>query len=87
MPRWASRILLEITDVRVERLHDISEQDAEAEGVECIEVETGRMDANSCVETIGSYIASYAELWDKLNKGEHSWTANPLVWVIEFKVI
>lgn len=73
MPRWASRILLEITDVRVERLNSISEVDAEAEGV----TDTGYGD---------SLVDGYRYLWKSIY-GEESWAANPWVWVIEFKRI
>lgn len=80
MPRWASRITLEITGVRVERLQDISEADAQAEGcaLECM-TPTGD-DSGSAIWGPGGYIA----LWESLN-GPGSWEANPWVWVIEFK--
>ncbi len=78
MPRWASRILLEITDVRVERLQDISEQQALAEGV---------MSAERDIDPDGngySPVELFGGLWVKLN-GMDSWSANPWVWVVEFK--
>ena len=88
MPRWASRILLEITAVRVERLQDISEADALAEGV--IE---GAGDFAGCFSVPGTQAMSgttakecYARLWYDIN-GAGSWAANPWVWVIEFKVV
>ncbi|HFJ2067510.1 TPA: hypothetical protein ACGTP1_001496 [Salmonella enterica] len=71
MPRWASRILLEITDVRVERLNSITESDAEAEGV----TNTGFGDL---------LVDGFRCLW-KFIYGDDSWQANPWVWVIEFK--
>ncbi|HEJ0126194.1 TPA: morphogenetic protein [Klebsiella aerogenes] len=71
MPRWASRILLEITDVRVERLRSMSQDDARAEGVIAA---SGPMEAG----------LAFRELWDSIY-GEESWAANPWVWVIEFK--
>lgn len=73
MPRWASRIMLEITNVRVERLRDIGEDDAIAEGVSL-----------SNFPMIPIY--EYKELWESLN-GKGSWDLNPWVWVIEFKRI
>ncbi|HGM6832005.1 TPA: hypothetical protein ACKQCE_000539 [Serratia marcescens] len=75
MPRWASRITLEITAVRVERLNDISEEDAKAEGVK----------AGVCPghEHMMHQVA-FRELWQSIY-GEESWRANPWVWVIEFK--
>jgi len=89
MPRWASRIDLKITDIRVERLNDISEDDAKAEGVYQVGVETGGLDVNGNAIEIGSYAASFCELWDSINgKDKHkSWEANPWVWVIEFERI
>ncbi|SEI16987.1 hypothetical protein [Pseudomonas asplenii] len=78
MPRWISRIQLEITDVRVERLQDITKQQALAEGVMSAERDIDR-DGNdySPVELFGG-------LWVMIN-GMGSWNANPWVWVIEFK--
>jgi len=86
MPRAASRITLEITDVRVERLKDISEADAKAEGCEQVGVETGVVDVNGNPQEIGSYAAGYYDLWETIN-GPGSWDANPWVWAISFKRI
>jgi hypothetical protein len=86
LPRKGSRILLEITAVRVERLHEISEADARAEGV--IE---GAGDFAGCFSVPGTQAMSgttakecYARLWDEIN-GAGSWAANPFCWVIEFR--
>lgn len=79
MPRWASRITLEITGVRVERLQDISEADAVAEGV----IDTGSITFSLAGVQRGP-IAEYAVLWEQLN-GPGSWDANPWVWVVEFR--
>ena len=74
MHRWASRITLEITAARVERLQDISEADAVAEGC-----------ANSLHLPGGRFAnENYAHLWWQIN-GDGSWESNPWVWVIEFK--
>jgi hypothetical protein len=80
MPRWASRITLEIVSVRVERLQDISEADALAEGVS----DTGSMITGDGANEISGPIAEYAVLWESIN-GHRSWEANPWVWVVEFK--
>lgn len=73
MPRWASRILLEITNVRVERLKSISDGDAIREGCSTADMKSG-----DCVADV------FARLWASIY-GAESWNANPWVWVIEFK--
>ncbi|KRP84181.1 hypothetical protein HBO13_03160 [Pseudomonas lactis] len=80
MPRWASRILLEITDVRVERLHAITNEQALAEGVKSAEsdIDPDGNDYSPC-ELFGG-------LWTMIN-GMDSWNANSWVWVIEFKQV
>lgn len=83
MPRWASRILLEITDVRVERLNAISQEDAQAEGMELTGWRPTYSDPDSGGEVMTPY-DNFAELWSSIY-GEGSWKANPWVWVIEFK--
>jgi len=82
MPRWASRITLEVTGLRVERLQDISEEDALAEGID-------KNEANrtlSCIglNVISGPVAEYSALWESIN-GPDSWEFNPWVWVIQFK--
>ncbi|EBR1654743.1 hypothetical protein B1A72_08875 [Salmonella enterica] len=87
MPRWASRITLEITDVRVERLHSISERDALTEGLFQLPA-SGRYCLQPGMQYFGmaSHSAKevYSWLWASIY-GEESWAANPWVWVIEFK--
>ncbi len=89
MPRWASRISLQITDVRVERLQNISEQDAEAEGIECFDPDH---DASICrVPGVTDWDfwnarSAFEHLWKKIN-GAESWDANPWVWAVSFKVV
>lgn len=81
MPRWASRILLEITDIRIERLQDISEADAQAEGCD-------NSKSESAIE-VGWYEKprrAFERLWESIN-GTDSWAANSWVWVVEFKVV
>jgi hypothetical protein len=85
MPRWASRIMLEIVSVRVERLQDITEEDAKAEGV--IHDDCSTVLWKNYTNKMSSYDtarSSYASLWEKIN-GDGSWDSNPWVWVIEFK--
>lgn len=92
MPRWASRITLEITGVRVERLQEITEEAAIAEGIE-------KTDWPYSCEPYRNYlipdrrpgcnkstaVASYYSLWESINGKTHPWSENPWVWVIEFK--
>jgi len=80
MPRWASRITLEITGIRVERLQDINTEDIYNEGI-----------IKSIPDTLeGATLARFGaiSLWDKLNlKRGFGWDSNPWVWVISFKVV
>ncbi|VGG24559.1 hypothetical protein [Klebsiella pneumoniae] len=85
MPRWASRILLEITDVRVERLNAISQEDAQAEGMELTGWRPTYSDPDSGGEVMTPY-DNFAELWSSIY-GEDGWKSNPWVWVIEFKLV
>lgn len=82
MPRWASRITLEVTGVRVERLQAISEADALAEGVtDCYRITdpvSGEINRDA--------VEAYADLWESIN-GPGSWDANPWVWVVSFRRI
>lgn len=98
MPRWASRITLLIADIRVERLRDISAEDAEKEGVELVDHNCYRNYlANQDWEFNGRNqrgyhalqdpVMSFASLWDSINgkRPGCSWTDNPFVWCISFK--
>ena len=95
MPRWASRITLEVTNIRVERLQEINKEDAVKEGVDyrkCPTYQTGEqyLDNIHCGRMITSidYIKGFQKLWDSINeKRGYSWEKNPWVWVIEFKVV
>ena len=78
MPRRFSRITLEVTGVRVERLQDISIADAMAEGV--VETNANLRGLEPCME----WRYAYEDLWRQIN-GPGSWDANPWVWVIEFR--
>lgn len=81
MPRWASRITLEVTGVRVERVNDISLADVLKEGIGLIKDEYGFADTRATLD-------SFQTLWDKINaKRGYSWDSNPWVWVGEFKQV
>lgn len=84
MPRWASRITLTVTDVRVERLQDISEADAEAEGIARYGRFYGLPDTHWDDAEL-SPVGAYHRLWDSIN-GPESWDANPWVAAISFEV-
>jgi hypothetical protein len=84
MPRWASRITLEITDVRVERLQDISEADAVAEG--CKPIRPELMLDGLIVRPGRSAVEEFRLVWEQIHgHGGGSWEKNPWVWVIGFK--
>lgn len=85
MPRAACRILLEVTSVRVEHLNSISQEDAQAEGMELTGWRPTYSDPDSGGEVWTPY-DNFAQLWESIY-GEGSWQANPWVWVIEFKVV
>jgi hypothetical protein len=86
MPRWACRLVLTLESVRVERLNDISEADALAEGVTpmwepgC----SGRLMEAFNGFSFRPAASAYADLWEQIN-GPGSWSANPWVWVLAFR--
>lgn len=90
MPRWASRILLEITDVRVERVQDISEEDARAEGAPMYVIGHGPISDGELAADPGYYRDNlyrngFEDLWDRINGPRgYGWDANPWVWVVSF---
>ena len=84
MPRAASRITLDVTGVRVERLNDISEDDARAEGCAPAWLDVNGEDVNAYGKP--TYRQGFARLWRDIN-GDDSWESNPWVWVVEFKRI
>ena len=86
MPRWASRITLEIVNVRVERLQDVSDDDAKAEGFEYY----GETLFKDYGEILAEHTAiyKYASYWDLLNARQgFLWKSNPWVWMIEFRML
>ncbi len=91
MPRWASRITREITELRAERLQEITDKDARAEGVEFINklgYAAWRNYIGGENEPLDSPIASFQTLWDSLNaKRGYPWAKNNWVWPIRFRMI
>lgn len=91
MPRWASRITLEITAVRVERVQDISEYDAGLEGAPCLAISKLKHPPIGLMQKIQApeaFVYGFYDLWNSINaKRGYGWDANPWVWVVEFKRI
>ena len=79
MPRWASRITLEVTAVRVERLHDITEEDARREGVEPAPFAKAGRPAGHL------HLEAFEDVWDSINGKHAPWASNPWVFVIDFR--
>lgn len=95
MPKEASRLKLKVTDIRVERVQDITEEDAIAEGVEYVDNQRVEGEEDLCriyldymdnESILMSAKSSYKSLWSKIN-GKDSWKSNPWVWVVEFEKI
>lgn len=87
MPRWASRIALRVTDVRIERLNDISAEDADAEGFGGDYPHRVMPDVFPYREDGWGHLSlpeCYARLWEHIN-GPSSWDANPWIWVVSFE--
>ncbi len=88
MPRWACRLTLELTEIRAQPLHEITEEDAVAEGADLARFRTavpvraaGYLGSSEC------YRAGYACTWDTLNKARgYGWSENPWVWALTFKL-
>jgi hypothetical protein len=90
MPRWAARIFLEITSIRVQRLQDVSEEDAVAEGVTTTKahenVSRAFAQLRPDLPKVGPAQQAFSELWDHINlKRGYGWDVNPWVWAITFK--
>ncbi|MCO1337108.1 hypothetical protein MO867_22550, partial [Microbulbifer sp. OS29] len=93
MPRWASRITLEITAIRIQRIQDISEEDAKAEGLRWHSLyrEWGGVELHPDSRPdlpqwrwYDNPVEAFKNLWESIN-GAGSWDQNPWVWVIEFR--
>jgi len=78
MPRWASRLTLEVTEVRVQRLQEISEDDACAEGV----LPCGQ---GSHPTELSPYRCNFAQAWNSINRKRAPWESNPWCWAISFR--
>jgi hypothetical protein len=95
MPRWASRITLEVTGVRVERLQDISDEDAIGEGISCgDDAWHAGPDGRYMRDRHGWYVGhtrhnapshAFREAWDQINGQRAPWASDPWVWVIDFR--
>ena len=85
MPRWASRILLEITDIRIERVQRITGKDVFAEG--CNRKDMSWHDIHSSGCTLTNAFNWFKGYWNEKHSKLENWESNPWVWVIEFKVI
>jgi hypothetical protein len=89
-PRGLSRITLDVTDVRVQRVQEIDEYDSLAEGIQEVPrcgCDVCRMSSGMCPADAGEQIKQYAELWDHINgkRPRAAWADNPWVWAISFK--
>lgn len=78
MPRWASRLTLLVKDVRVQRLQEISEEDAKAEGI-------GPLRADGRMENGLPAYDGFTDLWDSINGKRAPWESNPWVWAVTFE--
>jgi hypothetical protein len=96
MPRWASRITLELTDVRVQRVQEISDDDARAEGVTPYTPPHGHVSPDQRVPGPGfdrarlgdqPHRLPFADAWDKINAAKAPWSDNPYVWALTFRRI
>jgi hypothetical protein len=90
MPRWASRITLEITEIRVERLQEITGEDMNREGIVYDDL-WGKFsipDWDTFVEAQEKVaISAFTKIWDSINGKKHPWSSNPWVWCISFKML
>lgn len=88
MPKWASRITLEIVSVKVERLQNIEDHDVIDEGLDdpSWHKSYGNSDGDF-IEPEGVAVEAFRELWNQINGKKHPWASNPWVWVYEFKQV
>lgn len=86
MPKWAARTWLEVTGVRAERLQEITEEGAKAEGVQSWPFDPQQHMTTGELGIEQPYRGGFACLWDDINE-EHTWKSNPWVWVYQFKLL
>jgi hypothetical protein len=84
MPRYASRITLELTDVRVQRLQEISPEDAIAEGIVFARCDCDSTKGPRCAYDAHDAVRAFAEKWDEINGKRAPWASNPWVWALTF---
>lgn len=82
MPRWASRITLEVVSVRVERLHEVTEEDARREGVEPATLQAA---GHGAFMVYVPAVGMFRNVWDAINGKRAPWSSNPWVWRVEFR--
>ena len=87
MPKEAARIFLKVTNVRCERLQDISEGDAISEGVKLFDTNLYKDYEDNKYPGLGKARVSFATLWDSINAKKYPWESNPWVWVYDFEQI
>lgn len=89
MPKRFARTWLEITDVKVERVKDISEEDARAEGAtpDICKCDRWEYSLPGCEGCDHNYRRGFEKLWDSINGDKHPWNSNPFVWCLSFKVV
>jgi hypothetical protein len=86
MPKWAAQIFLRVTDLRVERLQNITEADGQAEGIERISLGPDEIDGVQVHPMTSTYRAAFSAAWDAIySKRGFGWQNNPWVWVAEFQ--
>jgi hypothetical protein len=85
LPRSLSRITLDVTRVRIERLQDITEGDARAEGVDAVEVGISTINGAPATGVIFDPRLKFHALWNSINAERAPWSSNPWVWVVDFK--
>lgn len=87
MPKWASRLTLEVTNVRAERLQEITEKDAKAEGVDPLPTPSWLAENQRAAAEAAPYVLGFSVAWDAIYGARAPWVENPWVWRVAFKVV